>query len=271
MTRTSALSPISLALALGPILLPSFALGQGPTGTPLDLTHGFGDRTVYWPTAAPFALNVESRGLTEAGTWYAANSFCAAEHGGTHLDAPIHFAEGRRTASEIPLEDLMGPTVVVDVSQSAADDPDLRVEVAAIEAWEALHGRIPDRSIVLLKTGWGGRWPDPVRYLGTGKRGPEAVEELHFPGLGPAAATWLVEERRLRAVGIDTASIDAGQSTDFAAHRVLAEANVPIFENVASLERMPPTGAWVIALPMKIEEGTGGPLRLVAFLPPQAE
>jgi kynurenine formamidase len=239
----------------------------GPAGTPVDLSHAFDETTVYWPTADPFALRVESYGQTEAGFWYAANAFCAAEHGGTHLDAPIHFAEGKRTAAEIPLADLMGQAVVVDVTDQTAADRDHLVSVADLEAWEAAHGPIPERVIVLLRTGWSARWPDRAAYLGTAARGPQAVPDLHFPGLDPDAARWLVEERRVRAVGIDTASIDRGQSTDFRAHRVLAAADVPIFENLTRLDALPARGAWVVALPMKIERGTGGPLRAIAFVP----
>jgi len=264
MSRTS-LSPYAAALAAA--LAWTASAAAQPAGTPVDLTHPFDDTTVYWPTAAPFALDVLSFGPTAAGFWYAANAFCAAEHGGTHLDAPLHFAEGRRSAAEIPVEDLVGAAVVVDVAEKAAADPDYLVSAADLAAWEAEHGRIPDRAIVLLRTGWGARWPDPAAYLGTAGRGPEAVAELHFPGLGQDAATWLVEERNVKAVGIDTASIDRGQSSDYRAHRSLAEADVPIFENLAALERLPPTGAWVVALPMKIARGTGGPLRAVAFLP----
>lgn len=238
----------------------------GPDAEIVDLTHPFDETTVYWPTASPFALEVVAEGINAAGWWYAANAFCAAEHGGTHLDAPVHFAEGRRSASEIPLEDLIGEAVVVDVSGAAAADPDLAIGADALEAWEASHGRIPDGAIVLLKTGWGDRWPDLARYLGTAARGAEAVADLHFPGLSEDGARWLVA-RRVRAVGIDTASIDRGQSTDFGAHRVLADANVPIFENVANLDRVVLRGAWVVALPMKISRGTGGPLRIVALQP----
>lgn len=240
---------------------------QIPAGTPIDLSHSFDESTVYWPTAEPFRLEVVAEGPTQAGYWYAANSFCAAEHGGTHLDAPSHFAEGHRAADQIPVEDLMGPAVVVDVTAKTAADRDALVTTADLEAFEAAHGRIPDRTIVLLRTGWSARWPDLAVYLGTAERGPDAVPDLHFPGLDPDAARWLVTERTARAVGIDTASIDRGQSTEFLAHRVLAEANVPIFENLAQLDRLPPTGAWVIALPMKIARGTGGPLRAVAFVP----
>jgi kynurenine formamidase len=207
-----------------------------------------------------------AEGATPAGWWYAANAFCAAEHGGTHLDAPVHFAEGKRSASEIPLEDLIGPAVVVDVSAAAASDPDFEISADALEAWETSGGPIPEGAIVLLMTGWADRWPDPARYLGTAARGPEAVDDLHFPGLSQDGARWLVT-RRVRAVGIDTASIDRGQSTEFLAHRALAEANVLIFENVANLDRVVLRGAWAVALPMKITRGTGGPLRIVALQP----
>lgn len=257
---------LALALLISALAMAAPLAAQAPAGVAIDLTYSFSDSTLYWPTATPFALEVQAAGPTEAGFWYAANGFCAAEHGGTHLDAPIHFAEGRRTVAEIPLEDLMGVAVVVDVAGLAADDPDYRIDVAALARWEATHGEIPARSIVLFRTGWDVRWPDPARYLGTAAKGPEAVADLHFPGLHPEAAAWLVTERSVRAVGIDTASIDFGQSTDFAAHRALALANVPVFENVAQLDRLPATGAWVIALPMKIARGTGGPARIVAFV-----
>lgn len=259
----------ALATALAAaVLAPAVGASQpGPSGTPVDLTHPFDERAVYWPTSEPFRLAVGSAGRTDAGFWYAANSFCAAEHGGTHLDAPYHFAEAGRAADEIPIEDLAGPAVVVDVAEEVAGDADHLVDAAAFRRWEGVHGRLPDRVIVLVRTGWGERWPDPARYLGTAGRGADAVPELRFPGLHPEAAEWLVEERSVRAVGIDTASIDRGRSTDFHAHRILSEADVPIFENVANLDRVPPTGSWVIALPMKIAGGTGGPLRIVAFVP----
>lgn len=258
--------PATMLLLAGSIAAPAPAQETFESlldGKIVDLTHAFDESTLYWPTADPFALEVVAEGTTPSG-WYAANAFCAAEHGGTHLDAPVHFAEGERAADEIPLEDLIGYAVVVDM-RVGADDPDREIEVADLEAWEPVNGPFPERSIVLLRTGWGERWPDPERYLGTAARGADAVADLHFPGLSEAAARWLVD-REVRAVGIDTASIDRGQSTDFRAHRTLAAANVPIFENVANLARLPARGALVVALPMKIARGTGGPLRIVAFL-----
>jgi len=233
----------------------------------VDLTHVFDASTVYWPTAEGFRLHVEADGPTPGGYYYRANSFCAAEHGGTHLDAPAHFSRDGQTVDAIPPERLVGPGVVVDVAPRCSRDPDCAVSIADLEAFEDRHGRIPTGAIVLLRTGTGERWSDPAAYLGTAERGPEAVAKLRFPGLDAAAARWLAEGRGIDAVGIDTASIDPGRSTGFEAHRELAARNVAILENVAQLERLPATGFLVVALPMKIGGGSGGPLRIVAIVP----
>jgi kynurenine formamidase len=231
----------------------------------VDLTHPFDDTTIYWPTFRRFQLDVVSHGKTPGGWWYAANDFCAAEHGGTHFDAPIHFAEDGWTADEIPLDRLRGPAAVIDVTAEAGARRDLLIGVPHLQADERAHGRIPDGAIVLLRTGWGRYWPDAERYLGTAARGD--VEHLHFPGLSDEAARWLMAERKIRGVGIDTASIDRGQSRDFRAHRVLGAADTLIFENLANLGAVPARGAVFVGLPMKIRGGSGAPLRAVALLP----
>lgn len=230
----------------------------------IDLSHDFSRETIYWPTARPFTLEVVSAERTPAGYYYAANNFSAAEHGGTHLDAPVHFAEGRWTADQIPLDRLIGPAAVVDVTARTEGHPDYQVTVDDFTAWERAHGRLPDGVIVLIRTGWGRFWPDRARYLGTARTGPAAVPELRFPGIEPGAARWLVTERRPHAVGIDTPSLDYGRSTTFDTHQILFAENVPGFENLANLDRLPATGAFVVALPMKIRGGSGGPLRIVA-------
>ncbi len=236
------------------------------TGKWVDLTYPFDSTTIYWPTAQPFRLSVVSARRMPGGWYYAANNFTAAEHGGTHLDAPVHFVEKKHTTDQIPLDQLMAPAVVIDVTRQADSNADYRVHQSDIAAWEAAHGDIPHGAIVLIRTGWGSRWPDRARYLGTTKTGTAGVAELHFPGLDLDAARALVR-RRVNAVGIDTPSIDYGQSTAYQVHRRLFASNVPAFENVAHLEQLPTTGAFVIALPMKITGGSGGPLRIVALLP----
>ncbi|MBI4520836.1 MAG: cyclase family protein [Gemmatimonadetes bacterium] len=236
-------------------------------GRLVDLTHSFDETTPFWPTAEPFRLEVVTAGMTDQGYYYAANNLSLSEHGGTHLDAPVHFAEGRRTTDQIPLEQLVGPGAVVDVSVAAAADPDYQVTTADLQAWEAVNGRLPDGAIVLLNTDRARFWPDAEQYMGTAQRGEAAVAQLHFPGLHPDAARWLVENRSIAAVGLDTPSIDYGQSTAFESHRILFAANIPAFENVASLVALPATGSTIIALPMKIAGGTGGPLRIIAVVP----
>ncbi|HEX7184224.1 MAG TPA: cyclase family protein [Thermoanaerobaculia bacterium] len=232
----------------------------------IDLTHSFDEKTIYWPTApTTFKLDRLSYGKTEAGFFYAANAFCTPEHGGTHLDAPIHFAEGKRTADQIPVEQLIGPAAVIDVAAKAAADPDYRLTPADVKAWEERHGPVTQGAIVLLRTGWGKRWPDRKRYLGDDK--PGDASNLHFPSYGAEAARYLIEKRKVKALGVDTASIDHGPSKDFIVHQIAGGVNVPGLENVANLEDLPETGAWVIALPMKIAGGSGGPVRIVALVP----
>jgi len=236
-------------------------------GRIVDLTHAFDSETIFWPTEEGFVLEKGTEGVVDQGYYYAAHRFRTAEHGGTHIDAPIHFHADRWTVDEIPLDRLVGPAVLVDVSNRCAKDPDHRVLVSDFEAWEKQHGRIPAASIVLIRTGFGRFWPDRKAYLGTDERGAPAVAKLHFPGLHPDAARWLIAERQIRAVGLDTASIDHGPSKDFETHRALFEKNVPAFENLAGLEELPATGFTVVALPIKIRGGSGGPLRAIAILP----
>jgi kynurenine formamidase len=232
----------------------------------VDMTHAFAADAPYWPTAGEgFELRQDSYGVSEGGWFYSSNSFSAPEHGGTHLDAPIHFAEGGWTSDQIPLERLVTPAVVIDVTKQAAADPDYRLTAADVEAWETEHGPVPAGAAVFLRTGWASRWPDRKSYLGDDT--PGDASNLHFPSYGEEAARLLVEQRKVAALGVDTASIDHGPSKDFMVHRIANGANVLGFENVAALAELPPTGAWTVALPMKIAKGSGGPLRIVGLAP----
>lgn len=237
-----------------------------PAGAVVDLTHAYDEETVFWPTAEGFRLEKDFDGITDKGYYYAANRFSTAEHGGTHIDAPVHFAAAGRAVDQIPLEQLMGSAVVVDVARQCEGNADYQITIEDLRAWEREHGQLPKDSIVLLRTGYGRRWPDREKYMGTNERGAEAVAKLHFPGLHPEAARWLTVERAIKAVGLDTPSIDFGQSTLFESHRILFEKNIPAFENLANLDRLPAKNFHVVALPMKIKGGSGGPLRAVAIL-----
>jgi kynurenine formamidase len=264
-TRTLVRTSTSLVVACGILLWGCGHRSQTAMETVIDLTYGFDDQTIYWPTNKPFRWERKDWGTSTGGYWYASADFSASEHGGTHIDAPIHFGAGRQTVDQIPLERLIGPAVVIDVRAQCLDQPDYELQVEDLLAWEAKQGRMPDGAIVLMLTGWGKHWPDRKRYLGS--ETPEVATSLHFPGFSAAAAAFLVAQRRIRGVGIDTASIDPGRSQDFAAHRVLNGADVYALENVAALARLPPRGATILALPVKITGGTGGPVRIIAVLP----
>ena len=239
-----------------------------PSGQVVDLSYSFDADTVYWPTAETFHLEKDFEGVTDKGYYYAANKFSTAEHGGTHIDAPVHFAKGHHTVDQIPLEQLMGEALILDVSKQCQANPDYQVSVSDFQAWEKTNGAIPKDAIVLLRTGYSKYWPDRKKYLGTDERGAQAVPKLHFPGLNPEAARWLTQQRQIKAIGLDTASIDYGQSTLFESHRTLFEKNIPAFENLDNLDKLPLKGFYLIALPMKIKGGSGGPLRVIAILNP---
>lgn len=233
----------------------------------VDLSHDYSDETVYWVTSEEFEMDTVFAGTTDKGYYYSAYNFSTAEHGGTHIDAPVHFAENARSVDQIPLENLVGPAIKVDVSSLALNNPDYQISISDLQTWEANHNsEIPNAAIVLLYTGFSSFYPDRKRYLGTDQRGDEALADLHFPGLSPAAAKWLVENRNIHAIGIDSPSIDYGQSTDFQSHVVLMTKNIPAFENLASLEKLPTSGFNIVALPMKIKGGSGAPLRIIAIV-----
>ena len=255
---------ISLLLIL---LLPSFVQSNElSNGHWVDLTHDFSEDAIYWPTADEFKKTIVFRGKTDAGFYYEAYNYCGAEHGGTHIDAPIHFAAKRKTVDKIPIEQLIGKGIVIRIDSKVSNNRNYQLTVEDILAWEKSYGVIPDDSILLIDTGSSKHWPDKERYMGTSKRGQEGVAELEFPGLHPTTAKFLVSKRKIKAIGLDTPSIDYGGSKLFQSHQILYAQNVPAFENVANLEQLPIQGFTVIALPMKIKNGSGAPLRIVAFV-----
>jgi len=145
----------------------------------IDLTHDFSTNTLYWPTAKPFLLETEFHAHTEKGYFYAANRYSASEHGGTHIDAPIHFSEHGKTLDQLSIDQLTGAAVVMDLSAKAQKDADYQISVADLKAWEGSHGRIPGGAMILFRTGCARYWPDAKKYLGTDERGANAVAKLH--------------------------------------------------------------------------------------------
>ncbi len=232
----------------------------------VDLSHSYGSDTLYWPTSpSQFEKTVISFGETESGGFYSAFSICTPEHGGTHLDAPLHFAADGLSTEKIPLENLIAPAVVIDVIEKAATDRNYLLSADDVYSFEDRYGRIEPGTIVLLRTGWSRYWPDAKSYLGDDT--PGEVSKLEFPSYGEDAARLLVEERKVVILGLDTASTDFGTSQDFVVHRIAAANNVSNLENLTNLDKLPPTGSLVFALPMKIEGGSGGPIRVVALVP----
>jgi kynurenine formamidase len=232
----------------------------------VDLTYPFDERTLYWSAEETFVHTPVSVGRTDAGYWYSSYNFAASEHGGTHLDAPIHFAEGRRSVEQIPIEQHIGPGVKISIASKVAEDPDYRLSAVDIGSWESQHGPIPRGAMVLVHTGWGRYWGDRLKYFGSATADDDS--ERHFPGIAADAAELLASERQVAMVGIDTASLDYGPSRDFIAHQILNGAEIAGLENVANLEQLPETGFLVVALPMKIAGGSGAPARIVALLEP---
>ncbi len=230
----------------------------------VDLTHSYGPDTVYWPTETEgFQKRTIIEGELADGQFISAFAFSTPEHAGTHMDAPYHFNRDGAKSDAVPLARLIAPAVVIDITEKAKADRDYALTVADIAAHEASYGKIAPGSIILLRTGWSARWADgSAAYLG----GDEEAD-LHFPSYSAEAARFLIEERGAAALGVDAASTDIGPATDFPVHRILGAANVPGFENLGDLGSLPATGAYLIALPMKIEGGSGGPLRVVALVP----
>ena len=232
----------------------------------VDLSHSYNNKTLYWPTSpSKFEKKQLFHGITDGGWFYSANTICTPEHGGTHLDAPVHFSADGIATDEIPLDGLIAPAVVIDISGQAESDHNYRLTAEDVLSFEKRHGMIKAGTIVLLRTGWSRYWPDARTYLGDDT--PGDAGNLQFPSYGEDAARLLVEKRQVIILGVDTASIDYGESDDFIVHRVAAARNVAGLENLTGLAGLPATGAVVMALPMKIEGGSGGPARVVALVP----
>ncbi len=225
----------------------------------LDLSYAIGDKLVPWPGdkrwfEAQVNATVEKNG-------YFTRSFWMLEHYGTHLDAPAHFPPGKATVDQIPAKQLFGPAVVLDVRAEGAKGADYQLPAAAVEQWEKRHGKIPEGAIVLLRTGWASRWPDVQRY-----RNQDAQEKMHFPGFSADAAKLLLE-RKVSGLGCDTLSVDYGASGDFAVHHLALGAGLYHLENLADLSALPEAGAFLVVAPIKLQGGSGGPVRVFALLP----
>jgi kynurenine formamidase len=258
---TCAVCFVFLFALLLPIMRRDSMLEGVPSGKTrvLDLSYAINDKLVPWPGdekvfEAKVNASVEKNG-------YFTRSFWMLEHYGTHLDAPAHFPPGKVTVDQIPVKQLFGPAVVLEVRVESARDADYQLAAARVEDWEKRHGRISEGAIVLLRTGWTSRWPDVQKY-----RNQDAQGRMHFPGFSVEAVKLLME-RKVSGLGCDTLSIDPGASSDYAVHHLALGAGLYQLENLADLSELPETGAFLIVAPIKLQGGSGGPVRVFALLP----
>ncbi len=226
----------------------------------LDLSHTVSADAPSWEDA-PNALTAEVVSSHEREGYYV-RRISLDEHTSTHLDAPAHMAKAGWTVDQIPAERLVGPLVLLDVSRQARLDADYRVRNQDIGLWEEQYGMIPPGAIVIAYTGWAVRWQTPQAY-----RNADTQGVLHFPGYSLEAARLLVDSRSAVGLGIDTLSVDFGPSRDYEVHRFCASRSVYHLENVANPGQVPPAGAMAVVLPMKLEKGSGAPVRIVALVP----
>lgn len=224
----------------------------------MDLTHALSPDFPVFPAFEPMKVTTL---VTVKQNGFYANRWDLGEHTGTHMDAPAHFVDrpGIWTADEVPPERLIAPLAVVHIHERAARDPDAWVTTDDLLAWERRYGRIPDGAVVCMHSGWESRVGSAAAYLNADSSGT-----LHFPGFSPDAAEWLVNERRIAGIGVDTLSLDVGPSTDFKVHLTVLGANLFGLENLANLAKVPPAGATVIVGAPKVRRASGGPCRVLA-------
>ncbi|NBX84152.1 MAG: cyclase family protein [Gammaproteobacteria bacterium] len=227
----------------------------------IDLTHPFDKDTIFWPTEKGFLKQTVYFGETPKGYFYSAFKFCTPEHGGTHIDAPIHFSKHGLTVDQISPEHLIGEAVVIDVHDKVQGQPDYEIKVQDIQRFENRYRKLREGDIVLFRTDWSQYWNDKKTYLGSDKFGD--VKHLHFPGISKDAAIYLVKAK-IKGLGIDTASMDPGKSKRFYTHRIILGANLYGLENLDNLNQLAPVGTFLIIAPMKIKGGSGGPTRVFA-------
>ena len=224
----------------------------------IDLTYAINDKLVPWPGDKRFFEAKDNATIAKDGVF--TRSFWMLEHYGTHLDAPIHFPPGTIPVDKIPVKQFFGPAVVIDVEAESAKNADYLLDAAHVEAWEKRHGKIPAGAIVLLRTGWASRWPDVARY-----RNQDAQGKMHFPGFSVEAVKLLID-RKVSGLGCDTLSVDYGASSDYPVHHAGLGAGIYNLENLADLGNLPESGVYLIVAPIKLEGGSGGPVRVFALL-----
>lgn len=230
-----------------------------PTGftTVLDLTYTAAPDFPLFPGTPPFSIEIANDYASDG---YFSNNLTHNEHTATHMDAPAHFFEGAATADLIPVDQLIAPLIVIDISDRAVSDPDAAVTVDDITAWESANGQIPYGAFVAMYSGWGSHLDVPDGYVNLDDAGVQ-----HYPGFSPEASQFLVAERAIVGIGVDTLSLDPGNSADFGSHVAILGAGKYGIENLANLEAAPAIGAFIIAGGPKTLGASGGWTRAIAI------
>jgi kynurenine formamidase len=254
---------IGCAFALALLLFGQHRQSASPTldfHSVVDLTHSINASVPTYESSAQPAFQAKTVATIEKDQYFA-REISLPEHFGTHLDAPAHFARGKWTVDQIPVDRLIAPLVVLDVTALVKQKPDYQVAVEDVAKWEQANGQIPQGAVVIARTGWDSRWKLAKDY-----RNPDSTGTMHFPGFSLDAAKFLVEGRNIYGLGIDTLSIDYGPSQDFPVHQYTLAHSLYHLEDVANLGDVPASGAIVVVAPMKLEGGSGGPVRVLALL-----
>ncbi|KAL5015296.1 hypothetical protein ScPMuIL_009566 [Solemya velum] len=237
----------------------AFVWGEMKT---VDMSHDLSIATPFWVGMPRFNFTILNRNNTSRGFWLENNAFQIAEHGGTHLDAPAHYYKGSWRTQLIPMDSLFGPGVVINVTDKVLTNPDYRVKTSDLSQWEANYGRIPPNAVIIMNSGWQYKFPNKTRVFNT--TDPEDPSTYHFPGWHEEAVQWLVDNRQVNIIGVDTPSTDYGQATHFPVHVLLGKYQIPGLENVANLDNVPKHGAIIYAPVVKLHDGSGGPARVFA-------
>ncbi|GIY54245.1 isatin hydrolase [Caerostris darwini] len=230
----------------------------------VDMTYVMDENARQYPILRNFNMTVVINGTIGDGVWVQAEEYTSSTHSGTHMDAPSHFVKGGMNIENIPLDQLIAPAAVIDITEKASQDPDSEVTIEDLIRWETITGSSLDGTIVLIKSGWGHKYYNLTAYTGTSDGD---VNKLHYPGIAPEAAQWLVDNRNIKGIGVDGLSLDKGPSKDFPSHRILLARGIFGLENVANMDEIPIYGAMLHVMPMKMAKVSGSPTRIFATFP----
>jgi len=227
----------------------------------VDLTQPLRPTIPIWPGDPPFEIQAWA---SYAQDGYFINRISIGEHSGTHWGTPNTFIEGATSADAVPVRNLIVPAVVIDIRNAAAQNPDYRLSMADVRAWEQVNGKIPAGSLVILYTGWQSKWNNPTAFLNQDSQGV-----LHFPGFDTNTVQTLITRRKIVGLGTDTHGADPGNDENYGASSAMYAANGTILECLGGLDQVPPVGATVVIGGLPIQGGSGSPARVFAFLPPR--